>query len=185
LLEDVQFFIDRYAAEEIITVAYTKAQATWVSAFNYSGTNTSMIAGTNNGINACVAALQQILKNAGLPSIGNGTYNVDVFVNALRAGWTTTTGPANGSVGQSGPVASGTSHPVQGDIVVEGDGNAVQGQEHVGICENDGGSTIISNASYNYQGLQCAAACFGWEATPTEFQNGFYPVLPIGYYHLS
>lgn len=171
---------------EVITVAYSTAQKIWMAAFNYFGTDTSQIAGTDNGIVACVAALQQILQNAGLSTVGGGTYSVDNFVTALRQGWTNTTGPANGSTGQFGSTSYGVSQAdaVQGDFVVQGDGDPTNGQNHVGICENTGCTMILSNASYDTTGLQCTAPCFGWEASPTDFANSWSPVESNGYYHL-
>jgi len=153
-------------------------------------TNTSLIPGTDSGINACVAALQQILQNAGLPTLGNGTVGVERFVDALRTGWASQPyGTAtNGSPGQRGSIAIGVtqSQAVQGDIVVQGDGYlGNDGENHVGICENNGCTMILSNASRSDPSVSCVAPCFGWEATSADYQNAFNPVNPSGYYHLA
>jgi cell wall-associated NlpC family hydrolase len=70
----------------------------------------------------CVAAVQQILDNAGLSEIGHGTLGVAAFEAAL---------PFSGYVK--------TNHPVPGDFVIIGD------QDHVGVYLGNG--MMVSNSS--------------------------------------
>lgn len=132
--------------------------------------STAGIRGADAG-NECVATIQQIRVDAGLPLIANGTNNVDDFRAALYAGDGTWLGVDD--MGQAVAKA--------GDYVVQGDGfsgtGPGSGQWHIGICLNDGCSEILSNSTTNQS--------FTWVASPSEFaksaaHKGF--VLPNGFW---
>ena len=132
--------------------------------------STAGIRGADPG-NECVATIQQIRVDAGLPLLANGTNNVDDFRAALAAGAGTWLGLDD--MGQAVAKA--------GDYVVQGDGYSGtgrgSGQWHIGICLNDGCSEILSNSSSNQS--------FTWVASPSNFatnaaHNGF--VLPNGFW---
>ena len=90
----------------------------------------------------CVAALQTILKDAGLSMIANGTLSANAFLNALpNSGYSS--------------VSQADAQP--GDIVVLTDQSS-DPATHVGVCETGGCTEMISNSS--------TPGTFTWEDSP-------------------
>lgn len=101
-------------------------------------------AGPDGGNLACAWAVNRILENAGISSLGGEAPN---WVPAVEADLQNNRGrPIDRSQGQAG------------DIVISG------GQEHIGICLNDGCTQVRSNSS--------SRAAFTWDSD-TDF-GGFY-----------
>jgi len=125
------------------------------AALSYYKTNTRGLMGAIK-FNECVAAVQQVLINAGLSVVGNGTLVVHDFkVAAESQGYSETT------------------TPVKGDIVDLSD-------DHLGICITDGCSQMLSNAStpgtFSWEDTPSVQ-----NAVSTKADND--PIGPITYLH--
>lgn len=112
---------------------------------NHSARNSTLKLGGASAGNECVTTVQAILALAGLATIGNNTMQVWVFEAAL---------PNSGYVEVSQANAS------PGDFVIN-----EPGQDHVGICETNGCSTIISNSS--------TPESYTWTTTPNGYAAYF------------
>ncbi len=128
--------------------------------------------GDSNGCEACAWALQQIQAGAGLKPLANGSHYVPTIRDWLAAG--------NGY-----QVPQGST--VKGDIWIQGDGDPIRGENHIGICEDDGCHTVISNEG----GCPTSAgpAVFGWEDSPANYE-AYYAGhtgydLPGGFWHVT
>lgn len=91
----------------------------------YQGTDTS--AGPDEGNKACAWAVNNILKSAGIAPLGNG-----VAVDSLEA-----------ALNNGRGTLVGTGSAVPGDVIVWKQGSV----SHVGICQNNGCTSAISNSS--------------------------------------
>lgn len=99
------------------------------AANSYQGASTA--AGPSDGRLACAWAVNNVLRNAGYSAIGGNA--VSGMESALRGGRGTLVSQAQATCG---------------DIVIEA------GDSHVGICMNDGCTSVISNSS--------SKATFSW-----------------------
>jgi hypothetical protein len=114
--------------------------------------------------NECVAAVQAVLRHAGMPQIANrhGRLNLAVpsFIPALlHSGYTKTHKPIPGDIVELAAARPGTG-------------------EHVGICTDDGCRTMISNSSSH--------GTFSWgyrDGQTTVTQNAYYGMGQPRYYH--
>ena len=112
-------------------------------------------AGPDGGNLACAWAVNRVLENAGIASLGGDAPN---WVPAAEADLQNNRGrPIDRSQGQAG------------DIVISG------GQEHIGICLNDGCTQVRSNSS--------SRAAFTWDSD-TDF-GGFYGSGPSRIYRVT
>jgi muramidase (phage lysozyme) len=109
----------------------------------YRGTSSAAMPGTDGGKLACAATVNTVMQNAGLKPLGSNTLYVPSVESDLQSGRGT-------QVAQSQSRA--------GDIVIESN------QEHIGICQNDGCTSVISNSS--------SRASFSWQSS-TNF-DGYY-----------
>jgi hypothetical protein len=111
--------------------------------------------GPDGGNLACAWAVNRVLENAGIVSLGGDAPN---WVPAVEADLQNNRGiPIDRSQGQAG------------DIVISG------GQEHIGICLNDGCTQVRSNSS--------SRAAFTWDSD-TDF-GGFYGSGPSRLYRIT
>lgn len=111
----------------------------------HSARNSTLNFGGASAGNECVTTIQAILAGASLAQIANNTNNVPAFEAALP---------------NSGYVQVSQSQAVPGDFVVE------SGQAHLGMCETNGCSYIISNSS--------TPESFTWETTADAYSAYFH-----------
>lgn len=112
-------------------------------------------AGPDGGNLACAWAVNRVLENAGISPLGG---NAPDWVPSVEADLQNNRGrPIDRSQGQAG------------DIVISG------GQEHIGICLNDGCTQVRSNSS--------SRAAFTWDSD-TDF-GGFYGSGPSRIYRVT
>jgi len=98
-----------------------------VAAAAYQGASTS--AGPGGGNVACAWAVDNVLKGAGLSPLANDA-NVQTMENSL-------------TTGGRGMAITNQSSAQPGDIVIQGNDG------HVGICQNAGCTSVLSNSSSN------------------------------------
>ncbi len=162
----------------------TNAQNRWSKAHLYKDTITKNAIGNHGvpapdgGLNACVWVLQQIQFLAGLQPLAPtsdepyGTTNVEVLRNWLASG--------------NGTQIMDQSKTVAGDLVIQGDGNAANGEKHAGMCEDNGCTVMISNQSHGPFGTyQNPVPSFTWEVSPTTMANSYNPILANGFWHVT
>lgn len=109
-------------------------------------------AATNNGRQACMWAVNQVLKNAGIKPLGNDTLAVLVAREDLRRG--------RGQQVSQREAKAGDLH-----IVDAGGGN-----QHIGICLNDGCTKVKSNSSSRASFSWISGAGFRYPGSP--YNNG-------------
>lgn len=91
--------------------------------------------GPDGGVNACAWSVDKVLREAGIPSLGDNPRYVPDVLQALKAGRGQQVSPQESKAG---------------DLVV------AYGEEHIGISLEDGCKTVLSNSS--------SRACFSWES---------------------
>lgn len=108
-------------------------QAILKAALNLKGMSTAD--GPDDGNNACAWAINRVLQEAGIPSLGENPNLVSSLVDALQ--------------GVRGQRIS-TAEAIAGDLVV------AYGENHIGVGLNDGCTRVLSNSS--------SRARFIWES---------------------
>jgi hypothetical protein len=106
-----------------------EANASIVSAVNRLGGFSSNVPGTDGGRNACMWAVNHVLKEAGYEPLANDTLAVRTGQAALENGR-----------GQKINIADAQ----PGDIVIVDGGGS---RQHIGFCTNKGCTETISNSS--------------------------------------
>ena len=118
-----------------------KAGLTAKAAASARGMNTK--GGPSGGNNACVYAVNKVLRNAGISAPwGNSNYVPDARAALARGGGTLLSGPEPGAI-----------------AIMRDNGNPPY--PHIGIVQSDG--TIISNSS--------SRGSFSWVASPQSYTN--------------
>ena len=130
------------------------------AANKFVGTETCGLNGAT-GDEACMAAVNQILINAGLSPLGAGPTGSNYIPSAVP--------PA---IASGRLVAIPQSGTIPGDLTVRhspGDTyTSVVGDEHIGVCEASGCTTVLSNSSSKSTGdPNCPLGVFGWSSPPT------------------
>lgn len=138
----------------------TAAQRIWNAAMKFKINHSTQYSTLNlrgaSATNECVAAIQQILANAGLSLIGGGTLWLPTFEQDLST---------------SGYVEVTQDQAQAGDFVIQGN------DIHIGICENNGCTMMISNSS--------TPESFTWETPPSQFAASYTPAVPNRFWHHS
>lgn len=106
-----------------------EANARILNAINKLGSFSSNVPGTDGGVNACMWAVNNVLKSAGYAPLANDTLAVRTGQAALESGR-----------GQKINIANAQA----GDIVLVDKGGSKQ---HIGFCLNQGCTQTISNSS--------------------------------------
>lgn len=132
------------------------AQRMWNAAMkfkvNHQAKNSTLKLRGAKPRNECVASIQQILADSLLALIAGGTNYLPTFEAALP---------------YSGYVQVTQDQAVAGDFVIEANDN------HMGMCETNGCTMMISNSSSNES--------FTWETTPSAFAAYFHS--SVRYWH--
>jgi hypothetical protein len=124
----------------------------YAAAVAFEGHKTCGLHGAD-GADACMASVNQILMNAGIPPIGGGPNGTNFIPTAVASGRL-----------QSIPQSA----TVPGDLEVRhspGDTyQSVGGDEHIAVCTNNGCTNVVSNASHD--------CTFGWNSDYTMCYSG-------------
>jgi len=140
---------------------YNYAKRLWDAAMKFKASHsarhsTLRFGGASVG-NECLAVInssQGILQLAGLAQVANGTQWVPTFESALP---------------NSGYVQVSQAATVAGDFVIQGD------DKHIGICQTNGCTTMISNSS--------TPESFTWATTPDQFRSSYAGHPPNRFWH--
>ena len=164
-----------------VYVAYTSAQQIYSAAYSAKCTDGSGALG-----NGCAIAVNKVLQTALGFTIPNP--NGPAFTCGGR-GWypaashtcSTTWVPdvVQSLIGQGYGTKVSQQQAMQGDIVVQDGGDAVNGMNHIGICEDTPCTTVLSNMSST--GRLCG------ETNVTMSNNGYDydPTQTPTFYHIN
>jgi hypothetical protein len=137
------------------------AAAIYAAAQAFEGTSTCNVPGTDNGQNACMWAVNQVIYHATGQYVAGGTNYVPTAVAAFDAG---------------GAVRIGQSSTVPGDIVVVTSANGAD--MHIGICMTYGCTDVLSNSS--------SRCNFSWHSNPSfSYPGSPYNGGSSAFYHLQ